>query len=168
MKKPKNIISQKLRLRHRLYAFLLWLRSSAVRYALKIAFIAIVLALPAYFTASVATFNQIRGQWAIFTFIVVLSPSVGGTVDLSVWRIAGTILGAIWGYISWLAYSGSIAIVVFMQIFFCKYFVFAHLFGENVVLSRDTALAMFYIMLTTKSPGVGSVSLVTYSVIFFG
>ncbi|KIO25337.1 hypothetical protein M407DRAFT_25348, partial [Tulasnella calospora MUT 4182] len=70
------------------------LRETDLRYAIKSGFAIAILALPAILESTRPYFLRYRGEWALISCFVVLSPTIGQTNFLSVHRIAGTILGA--------------------------------------------------------------------------
>ena len=81
-------------LRHRFWTFGEFLRTPTIRYALKSAIGGALLAAPAYTQMGRPIFLEYRGEWALIAYISAISPTVGQTNLISVFRIIGTILGA--------------------------------------------------------------------------
>ncbi|RKP38590.1 hypothetical protein BJ085DRAFT_12024, partial [Dimargaris cristalligena] len=77
--------------RHRLWRFFLWFRRFQTKFALKAAMIATLLSLPAFVEDWNPTFRMFRGEWAVITALVVMTPTVGGSNSTSVYRILGTV-----------------------------------------------------------------------------
>lgn len=71
------------------------LRSAETKFAIKTGLGCAVLASPAFLHPFRSTFTYYQGQWALISFLVVLSPTVGQSNQMSVHRILGTIVGAI-------------------------------------------------------------------------
>ncbi|PHZ11973.1 uncharacterized protein RHIMIDRAFT_237792 [Rhizopus microsporus ATCC 52813] len=64
-----------------------------VRYATKATIAAVLLALPAFLEPTKEWFREYRMEWALITLMVVMTPTVGGTNLVAVYRIFSTILG---------------------------------------------------------------------------
>ncbi|KAF7728169.1 hypothetical protein EC973_006563 [Apophysomyces ossiformis] len=64
-----------------------------VRYASKAAVAATVLATPAFLESTGDWFREWRMEWALITLMVVMTPTVGGTNIVAIYRIFSTILG---------------------------------------------------------------------------
>ncbi|KAF8586723.1 hypothetical protein K439DRAFT_1340213 [Ramaria rubella] len=71
------------------------LKEPDLKYAFKAGVATAMLASPAFFDATRPWFVEYRGEWALVSFFVVISPYIGQTNFLSVHRTLGTILGAI-------------------------------------------------------------------------
>lgn len=71
------------------------LKKFEVRFALKTAITVALLALPAYLEPTQDFFYEYRMHWALSTFVVIMTPSVGGTNSAGLWRILGTMGGAL-------------------------------------------------------------------------
>ncbi|KAI8096622.1 Fusaric acid resistance protein-like-domain-containing protein [Halteromyces radiatus] len=64
-----------------------------IRYAIKSTIAAILLATPAFVSSTSNIFRQWRMEWALITLMVVMTPTVGGTNLVAVYRIFSTMLG---------------------------------------------------------------------------
>ncbi|KAH9991812.1 Fusaric acid resistance protein-like-domain-containing protein [Russula vinacea] len=71
------------------------LRDHDVKYALKTGLATAALAAPAFIPQTRPTFMEYRGEWALISFFVVMSPTIGATNFLSVHRVLGTLFGAV-------------------------------------------------------------------------
>ncbi|SNX83328.1 related to BRE4 - protein involved in endocytosis [Melanopsichium pennsylvanicum] len=69
-------------------------RQPDTKFAIKAGLGSALLASPAFFPSTRAIFTKFQGQWALVSFMVVLSPTVGQSNHMSLHRILGTILGA--------------------------------------------------------------------------
>ncbi|KAG8935418.1 hypothetical protein FRC01_000025 [Tulasnella sp. 417] len=82
------------RIKHSFWRLGARLRETDLKYAIKSGFAIAILALPAIIESTRPYFLRYRGEWALISCFVVLSPTIGQTNFLSVHRIGGTILGA--------------------------------------------------------------------------
>ncbi|KND04150.1 uncharacterized protein SPPG_01585 [Spizellomyces punctatus DAOM BR117] len=115
----------------------------AVKFGVKMAIATTALAWPAYVWPDWWTW--FRGSWALVTMIIVLSPTVGGSNAFGLYRIIGTIFGALWGYVTWIIsprnpYSISVMTIIF-------------------------AYPCWYIYITTPHSRLGTTALLTYNVV---
>ncbi|KAI8810465.1 hypothetical protein BJ742DRAFT_178015 [Cladochytrium replicatum] len=70
-----------------------------VRFGIKFAVAFLILSWPTYVFPT--EYSKVRGDSAMITLFVVLSPTVGGSLSTSIFRIFGTIAGAVFGFIVW-------------------------------------------------------------------
>ncbi|KAJ7354534.1 Fusaric acid resistance protein-like-domain-containing protein [Mycena albidolilacea] len=70
------------------------LTESDTKYAVKAGMATALLAAPAFFDATRPMFVELWGDWALISFFIVISPTIGATNFLSLHRVIGTILGA--------------------------------------------------------------------------
>lgn len=77
-----------------LWAFGSLLKRHDIKFAFKAGMATALLAAPAFVERTRWWFVEYRGEWALISFFVVISPTIGATNSLSVHRIAGTLLGA--------------------------------------------------------------------------
>ncbi|KAI8332623.1 hypothetical protein BC941DRAFT_402304 [Chlamydoabsidia padenii] len=64
-----------------------------MRYAIKASIAAILLATPAFVSSTSHFFREWRMEWALITLMVVMTPTVGGTNLVAIYRIFSTMLG---------------------------------------------------------------------------
>lgn len=64
-----------------------------IRYAVKATVAAVLLATPAFLPSTGPWFRQWRMEWALITLMVVMTPTVGGTNLVAIYRIFSTVLG---------------------------------------------------------------------------
>ncbi|KAF7981915.1 hypothetical protein HWV62_31521 [Athelia sp. TMB] len=79
------------RINQSLWAFGARMRQSDIKYAFKAGMGMAILAAPAFFDRTRPTFMHYRGEWALISFFLVISPTIGATNFLSVHRIIGTL-----------------------------------------------------------------------------
>ncbi|TFK74268.1 hypothetical protein BDN72DRAFT_760046 [Pluteus cervinus] len=65
-----------------------------MKYALKAGMATALLAAPAFFEQTRGIFVDFWGDWALISFFVVISPTIGATNYLGLQRISGTVVGA--------------------------------------------------------------------------
>ncbi|EGO00416.1 hypothetical protein SERLA73DRAFT_52646 [Serpula lacrymans var. lacrymans S7.3] len=70
------------------------LKEHDLKYAFKAGMATAMLAAPAFFDSTRPVFMEYRGEWALISFFVVISPTIGATNHLSVHRVLGTLFGA--------------------------------------------------------------------------
>ncbi|KAJ3281149.1 hypothetical protein HK104_000177, partial [Borealophlyctis nickersoniae] len=93
------------RLRRGLVAVAKWFGQPESRFAIKVALSVGLIGFPGVLRAG--WYTQIRGVWAVVTMAVVLSPTVGASLLIGAFRVAGTLLGAVSGLAVWLIASGN-------------------------------------------------------------
>ncbi|EPQ26564.1 uncharacterized protein PFL1_05886 [Pseudozyma flocculosa PF-1] len=71
-----------------------FLREADTKFAIKAGAGSAILASPAFFESTRPTFKKFQMQWALVSFMVVLSPTLGQSNQMSLHRFLGTILGA--------------------------------------------------------------------------
>ncbi|KAL5528798.1 hypothetical protein ACEPAF_7935 [Sanghuangporus sanghuang] len=71
------------------------LKQNTVKFAFKAGMATALLASPAFFDRTRPIFTDYRGEWALISFFVVISPTIGATNFLSLHRVLGTLLGAV-------------------------------------------------------------------------
>ncbi|KAG8906930.1 hypothetical protein FRB99_005704 [Tulasnella sp. 403] len=91
----REVLSFKGRLKKRLWELGDKLKDMNLKYAVKCGMATSILAAPALFEATRPLFTKYRGEWALISFFVVLSPTIGQTNFLSLHRVMGTMLGAV-------------------------------------------------------------------------
>ncbi|KAI9314607.1 Fusaric acid resistance protein-like-domain-containing protein [Dichotomocladium elegans] len=82
-----------------------------VRYAVKAAIAATLLATPAFITSTGDWFRTWRMEWALITLMVVMTPTVGGTNQVAIYRIFSTILGCCTAVVFYLLFPGNIVML---------------------------------------------------------
>ncbi|KAJ7830460.1 Fusaric acid resistance protein-like-domain-containing protein [Mycena olivaceomarginata] len=70
------------------------LAESDMKYAFKAGMATALLAAPAFFETTRPIFLGLWGHWAVISFLVVISPTIGATNFLSLHRVLGTVFGA--------------------------------------------------------------------------
>ncbi|KAI8370645.1 uncharacterized protein BYT42DRAFT_502361 [Radiomyces spectabilis] len=126
-----------------------WMHRGPTRYAIKFAITMELLALMSWLPVPGANdlYNNYHGQWALLSAMVVFNFTVGSTAIQCLFRVAATIIGAVAGYIALLA---------------------AHR-NENpyvlAVLILVFQIPLWYILLGSKYPRIGFISLLTLAVI---
>ncbi|KAJ3326582.1 hypothetical protein HDU76_012803 [Blyttiomyces sp. JEL0837] len=136
-------------------SFLAWFRSYEVRFAVKLSMGTLLLAWPAFVYPDM--YNEYRGGWSIITLVVVISPSLGASVSFGAYRIVGTIVGAILGYVAFsLSFQNPYGLWVLMTAFsvFPWYMFFASghaRIGTTVVLTMEVVALIAWV--AKFSPG---------------
>ncbi|KAG0173920.1 hypothetical protein DFQ30_006552 [Apophysomyces sp. BC1015] len=82
-----------------------------VRYASKAALGATLLATPAFLDSTGEWFREWRMEWALITLMVVMTPTVGGTNIVAIYRIFSTILGCFSAMCLYLLFPGNMYIL---------------------------------------------------------
>ncbi|KAI8387410.1 aluminum activated malate transporter-domain-containing protein [Blakeslea trispora] len=131
------------------YAISTWCRSDPFRYAVKFAITMELLALMAWLPIPGVNdlYNSNHGQWALLSAMVVINFTVGSTLTQCFYRVVATVVGALCGYLSLLASNRNAnpyVLAVMVLIF---------------------QFPMWYILLGSKYPRIGFISLLTLAVI---
>ncbi|KAI7864354.1 hypothetical protein BDF14DRAFT_1732339 [Spinellus fusiger] len=144
-KSTKEKTPLSLRIRYNIWLTFQYMKRFEFKSSLKMAVAVLVLCFPAFLPSSAVWYQSFRGQWASMTVIAIMNPTSGGTLQASVWRIVGTLTGALvgWGVLE--AHSGS---PYFLALF-------------AVIL----AIPFFYIHLASTYNKVGIVVLISYLVV---
>lgn len=71
------------------------LKDRNIKYSFKVGMSTATLAALAFFDTTRPIFMQYRGEWALVSFFVVMSPTIGATNFLSIHRVLGTLIGAL-------------------------------------------------------------------------
>ncbi|KAI8581066.1 hypothetical protein K450DRAFT_234472 [Umbelopsis ramanniana AG] len=128
-----------------LWGFFSWFKQQHVRYAIKSSAAAVILATPAFLPSTGERFRELRMEWALVTLMVVMTPTVGGTNLVAIYRIFSTMLGC---YVA---------------------FAFYTLFPGNVyvlpVLTWLFSIPNFWIILNHKHGKFGQFTLLAYNLV---
>ncbi|EMD33734.1 hypothetical protein CERSUDRAFT_87077 [Gelatoporia subvermispora B] len=92
------------RVKQSLWALGSRLKEPDLKYAIKTGMATAMLAAPAFFDSTRPVFVEYRGEWALISFFVVMSPTIGATNNLSVHRVLGTLCGAATAAAVWTAF----------------------------------------------------------------
>ncbi|KAG8682714.1 hypothetical protein FRC11_014504, partial [Ceratobasidium sp. 423] len=139
-----------LRARIRLSEFLWNVRHSKdVQFAFKHALGIAILMIPAVLPESSSAkryYDSSYGVWAIISFVYVIEPNTASTWRVGVWRVFGTILGALYAYITWQIAGtnpyGVVALVTAAEIFI-TWFVRSSTPGVGIVASVTIPPVLF-------------------------
>ncbi|KAJ3177854.1 hypothetical protein HDU85_005766 [Gaertneriomyces sp. JEL0708] len=129
----------------RIWAFFTSLRKFEVRFALKTALAVALMALPAFLEDTRELFYDYRMHWSLSTFVVVMTPSVGGTNAAGLYRLLGTMGGATTALLAGLAFSDNPTVLF--------------------LISAVVCLPCMYVWLHTQYPRIGQIFLLTYTII---
>ncbi|KAJ9119016.1 hypothetical protein QFC22_003505 [Naganishia vaughanmartiniae] len=131
-----------------------WLSSAKhskhIHYAFKMALGGMLLALPAFLPLGSKGrnwFTQSKGQWSLISYLYVLDITTGATFRVGIWRLIGTISGAVVGYVGYLVARGTS-------------------YGL-VAVATVASLPIAWIMLYSTYPGIGIVAGITLPPILF-
>ncbi|KAI8593435.1 Fusaric acid resistance protein-like-domain-containing protein [Geranomyces variabilis] len=117
------------------------------RFAFKTAMTVALLSLPAFLDVTEDIFQDFRMHWALNTFVMVMTPSVGGTNVAGFWRLLGTFAGAAAAVLAGTLFPGNPI----------------GLFCAAAVFCFPAA----YMWLETRYPLMGQVSLISFTIIIF-
>ncbi|KAI8079169.1 hypothetical protein BDF21DRAFT_36450 [Thamnidium elegans] len=82
-----------------------------MRYAIKATLATVLLAIPAFMEFSKEWYRQYRMEWALITLMVVMTPTVGGTNLVAIYRIFSTILGCYTAMIFYMLFPGNMYVL---------------------------------------------------------
>ncbi|CAO3595551.1 unnamed protein product [Absidia cylindrospora] len=86
-------------------------KEQKIRYAIKASVTTTLLATPAFLDSTGAWFREWRMEWALITLMVVMTPTVGGTNLVAIYRIFSTILGCYSAVILYLMFPGNMYVL---------------------------------------------------------
>ncbi|KAI0694282.1 Fusaric acid resistance protein-like-domain-containing protein [Cytidiella melzeri] len=102
------------------------LKENNSKFAIKAGMATAILAAPAFFDATRPVFTEYRGEWALISFFVVISPTIGATNFLGLHRVLGTMLGAATALGIWTAFPEDPYVLSVFGFFFsipCFYYI---------------------------------------------
>ncbi|KAF8161056.1 Fusaric acid resistance protein-like-domain-containing protein [Crassisporium funariophilum] len=91
---PRHKLTFLGRIKHTLWMIGKRLKERDTKYAIKAGMATSILAFPAFMDSTRPTFVAYWGDWALISFFVVISPTIGATNYLSLQRFLGTLFGA--------------------------------------------------------------------------
>ncbi|TFY82398.1 hypothetical protein EWM64_g1610 [Hericium alpestre] len=114
-------------------SWILWtiggrMRERDFKYAVKAGMATAMLAAPAFFDATRPIFMEYRGEWALISFFVVMSPTIGATNFLGVNRVLGTLFGALTATAIYSAFPENAVVLSLFGFFYsipCFYYIVA-------------------------------------------
>ncbi|KAI0243975.1 hypothetical protein L0F63_004540 [Massospora cicadina] len=137
------------RVRWRVWRFSRSLTSYEVRFGFKLMLAMILLTFPAYVPALSDLYAKVNGPWGAIAAMFIINKTIGGTLYLGLARLAGTVIGATWGYVTCLA-SNNISNV---------YLVVAMIWIFNA--------PAWYAIITTDYSRIGFTGMTTYCAVLF-
>lgn len=120
-------------------------KSQKIRYAIKATAATILLATPAFLNSTQDFFRTYRMEWALITLMVVMTPTVGGTNLVAIYRIFSTILGC---YVA----------MAFYMLFPANMYVLP-------ILTWLFSIPNFYLILNHKHGKFGQFTLLAYNLV---
>ncbi|KAH9857292.1 hypothetical protein C2E23DRAFT_807373 [Lenzites betulinus] len=116
------------RLKQSLWALGARLKQQDMKYAFKAGMATAMLAAPAFFERTRPVFVEYRGEWALISFFVVISPTIGATNYMGVHRVLGTLLGAATAFAVWSLFPENPYVLSIFGFFYsipCFYYIVA-------------------------------------------
>jgi hypothetical protein len=120
------------------------------RYAFRVALVVTFFSIFGFISETRDLYNEYKGNWALFTVGFVMSSTVGGSTVIGLWRIVGTITGGLYAILVWSLFPS---------------------LEHNVAHFLMTLIFAFpclYLRLCTKYNRLGGVSIITFTVVFYG
>ncbi|KAI8136713.1 Fusaric acid resistance protein-like-domain-containing protein [Fennellomyces sp. T-0311] len=121
------------------------LKQQKIRYAIKATVAAVLLALPAFLDSTGPWFREWRMEWALITLMVVMTPTVGGTNIVALYRVLSTTLGVS-------------AAAIFYRLFPANVFVLP-------ILTWLFSIPNFWVILYHKHGKFGQFTLLAYNLV---
>ncbi|KAI8355698.1 Fusaric acid resistance protein-like-domain-containing protein [Blakeslea trispora] len=118
-----------------------------IRYAFKAMVAAILLATPAFVSYSQDWFRTYRMEWALITLMVVMTPTVGGTNLVAVYRIFSTALGCYMAMIFYMLFPGNMYVLIVLTWLFSIPNFYLILYNKHGKFGQFTLLAYNLVML---------------------
>ncbi|KDN43429.1 hypothetical protein K437DRAFT_225605 [Tilletiaria anomala UBC 951] len=95
-----------------------FLRRPDIKFSIKTGVGAALMAAPAFIHATRPIFKDYQGQWALVSYMIVMSPTVGQSNQMSFQRIAGTVIGAGAAYTAYTLFpDNNVALPIFGALF---------------------------------------------------
>lgn len=118
-----------------------------IRYAIKATIATILLATPAFVEYSRDWYREYRMEWALITLMVVMTPTVGGTNLVAIYRIFSTVLGCYVAMVFYMLFPGNMYVLITLTWLFSIpnfYLILNHRHGK---FGQFTLLAYNLVML---------------------
>ncbi|KAI8822683.1 uncharacterized protein EV422DRAFT_566351 [Fimicolochytrium jonesii] len=128
------------RVRWKMWTFFKGFQTHPMRFGFKMSLATALLAWPAFVWAD--WWSQWRGTWALVTMLLVISPSVGASVGMGLYR---TLAGGIYGYLTWAIAPENPYVTTLLTLLW--------------------AFPNFYIFTRTPHARLGTAALVTFAVV---
>ncbi|KAK7692161.1 hypothetical protein QCA50_003780 [Cerrena zonata] len=125
---PRETLTFWGRLKQSLWAIGARLKEPDMKYSFKTGMALAILAAPAFFESTRPIFTEYRGEWALISFFVVMSPTVGATNSLGMHRVLGTLLGAVIAVCVWSLFPENPYVLAIFGFFYsipCFYYIVA-------------------------------------------
>ncbi|KAJ1981670.1 hypothetical protein H4R35_000620 [Dimargaris xerosporica] len=119
------------------------IRSHTFQFAFKFATLMTLLCFPAWFDSSMGFYQQHRLQWIPIIVLIVLSPTIGSTIRMSIYRTVGTLVAAAMSIVAWYITNGNA-------------------YGLAVV-SITLAVPLFYVVIFTRHAKAGVMAMTLYT-----
>ncbi|KAI0630649.1 Fusaric acid resistance protein-like-domain-containing protein [Trametes polyzona] len=116
------------RVKQSLWAMGARLKQQDAKYAFKAGMATAILAAPAFFERTRPVFVEYRGEWALISFFVVISPTIGATNYMGVHRVLGTLFGAATAFGIWSLFPENPYVLSIFGFFYsipCFYYIVA-------------------------------------------
>ncbi|KAH9893586.1 Fusaric acid resistance protein-like-domain-containing protein [Cubamyces lactineus] len=116
------------RVKQSLWALGARLKQQDMKYAFKTGMATAILAAPAFFEVTRPVFVEYRGEWALISFFVVISPTIGATNYMGVHRVLGTLFGAATAFVVWTLFPENAWVLAIFGFFYsipCFYYIIA-------------------------------------------
>ncbi|KAI0745606.1 Fusaric acid resistance protein-like-domain-containing protein [Earliella scabrosa] len=116
------------RVKQSLWAFGARMKQQDMKYAIKAGMATAMLASPAFLDSTRPIFVEYKGEWALISFFVVISPTIGATNFMGVHRVLGTLLGAATAFVVWSAFPENPWVLSIFGFFYsipCFYYIIA-------------------------------------------
>ncbi|CAK5265809.1 unnamed protein product [Mycena citricolor] len=104
------------------------LAQSDTKYGVKAGMATALLSAPAFFDSTRHIFVSLWGDWALISFFIVISPTIGATNFLSLHRVLGTVFGAGVAALVYTLFPDNVAVLATFGFFFsipCFYYIVA-------------------------------------------
>ncbi|KAI8985654.1 Fusaric acid resistance protein-like-domain-containing protein [Trametes punicea] len=141
------------------------LKQQDMKYAFKAGMATAMLAAPAFFEKTRPVFVEYRGEWALISFFVVISPTIGATNYLGVHRVLGTLFGAVTAFAIWSLFPENAYVLSIFGFFYsipCFYYIVAkpqYATSARFVLLTYNLTCLYCYNLRQKDVAVGDIAL---------
>jgi len=157
-----------------LWGFFSWFKQQHVRYAIKASAAAVILATPAFLPSTGERFRELRMEWALVTLMVVMTPTVGGTNLVAIYRVLSTMLGCYVAFAFYTLFPGNIYVLPFLTWLFSIpnfWIILNHKhgkFGQFTLLAYNLVMLNKYNYRDDESVEVGMLALKRFAAVAVG
>ncbi|KAI8835068.1 Fusaric acid resistance protein-like-domain-containing protein [Chytridium lagenaria] len=146
-KKARIPDTKRRKLRFLIWSFTVWMSGRHARFGVKLALATLALTWPAYVYPE--WYFKFKAYWAAITLMVVMAPTVGGSIQVGIYRIGGTVLASLGAVAAWWICRGNPYVLVLMVEIFGLPFWYIYFQSGHARIGTTAIVGMYVITFMT-------------------